>query len=196
MTMEAGQAQINGPARVVAAGQLVEAASFYRQALQTLLIFNMVAFFLCPILMLTVGKALGETAFDTFWTSAAWFFAALALTLLASFLAHLTLEERANAFFVEETVDERRARLAEGRAAPDDPRVVETEELSKQANAHASLASTSYLTSLFALFLALVAMGAAVFQAMAAIKEVGASPALAAPTAIEAPAEGDAAEGN
>lgn len=165
MTMESIQAQINGPARIAAAGQLVEASAFYRQALQTLLIFNMVAFFACPALLLS-GGALDQPAIDALYSAAGCFFAALALTILASFLAHLAIEKRAHAFLVEETVDERRARLAQHRATPDDARIVETEELAKQANAHASLSSTSQMASLFCVFLTALFMGIAVFTAM------------------------------
>lgn len=167
--------QISGPARVAAASQLMEASSFYRQSLQTLLIFNAVAVFSAPLLVLgSMGGGDGASALTAAAVAYAqeatvYFFAALALALAASFLAHLTIEKRAHAFFVEELVDERRARAA--LATPQSPMAfeAETEALHRQANAHASLSSTSYATSMFCLFLAVLAMAGGVFGAVDAV---------------------------
>lgn len=164
--------QISGPARVAAAGQLIEASSFYRQSLQTLLIFNAIAVFSAPLLVLAAMaggvEALTTAAVAYAQEATVYFFAALALALAASFLAHLTIEKRAHAFFVEELVDERRARAAF--AAPGALTFdAETDALHRQANAHASLSSTSYATSMFCVFLAILAMAAGVFSAVEAV---------------------------
>lgn len=169
--------QIGGPARVTAAGQLIEASSFYRQSLQTLLLFNAVAVFGAPVLIVLAMQAgdgasgLSAAAVSYAQDAAAYFFAALGLTLAASFLAHLTLEKRAHAFFVEELVDDRRARAALSGRAPD-AFAEETEALHRQANAHASLSGTSYTTSVFCVFLAVVAMAGGVFGTIDALSEV------------------------
>lgn len=186
MALDGLQSQINGGARVAAVGQLVEASGFYRQSIQTLLIFNTLAFFLCPVLMLLGRGALDETSAAAFETAAIYFFIALALSLLGSFLAHLTVEKRAHAFFIEEVADERRLRAVRGGAEMAELTEAATDAMAREANAHASLSSTSYLASLFALFLAVLAMGAAVFHAMDAVQAVATAPA---PAAEVTPAE-------